>query len=324
MKPPLFIQFYPTLRCNQKCIFCFNQDSVNNKQLEISKEKAFMLIDIACLNKIKEIDILGGEPLLLDWMDEFIKYATKSGLAINISTNGSINRNLKKILEIQTDSINIGFSLLGFKNTHNMLTCSHNFDSIVENLKIALSSNKNTFVKSVLKKENMNEIPELLKFLIEIGVKKYYLLYEDIIGRKIFDCIPFPVYYDYYLMLHKKFNDNIKIDFVSASGFYKYNVASGKRCDAGFSKIAIMPDGSVFPCNLFAGMKEFMLGNIFKDNLPSILEHHSLKYFKKKAYSNPCKKLNCKHFINCTGGCPAHSYFFYGKLDLADLRCNNL
>ena len=53
------------------------------------------------------------------------------------------------------------------------------------------------------------------------------------------------------------------IGFVAASGFYKYGREACGRCDAGIEKIAVMPDGSVFPCNLFAGFKEFRLGNIF-------------------------------------------------------------
>ncbi len=324
MMLPFFIQFYPALRCNQKCIFCFNQDSLKNTRQEISKEKAFKLIEIACINNIKEIDILGGEPLLLDWMNEFIKYASSSGLKINISTNGSITSNLKKILEMKLDSVNLGFSLLGFKETHNNLTCSGNYDLLINNIKLALLSCKTTIVKSVLLKENINEIPDLIDFLIGIGISEYYLLHEDIIGRTNNNCISFPEYYDFYINLCEKFSNKIKIGSVSASGFYKYNASSGKRCDAGFSKIAIMPDGSVFPCNLFAGMKEFVLGNIFSDNFKSILEHPSLNYFKKKAYSNPCKNYDCKHFFTCAGGCPAHSYFFYNKLDIVDPRCNNL
>ncbi len=324
MKLPFFIQFYPTLKCNQRCVFCFNQGSSKNHHHEINKEKALKIVDIACINGIKEIDILGGEPFLLDWMHDFVKYASDSGLSLNISTNGSISINLEKIIKISSNSLKIGFSLLGFKEIHNNLTCSNNYDLIIKNIKLTISSEKNPIVKSVLMKKNMKEISTLLDFLIGIGVREYYLLHEDIIGRGKIDYISFPEYYDFYLKLQEKFNDEIKIGCVSASGFYKYNAASGKRCDAGSSKIAIMPDGSVFPCNLFAGMKDFMLGNIFTEDLRSILEHPSLNYFRKKAYSNPCKNTDCKYFINCTGGCPAHSYFFYNKLDLVDPRCNNL
>ncbi|NWF98024.1 MAG: radical SAM protein [Nitrospirae bacterium] len=324
MKPLFFIQFYPTIRCNQNCNFCFNNYSIKKQYQEIRKNDAFKIIDIACQNGIKEIDILGGEPLLVDWIDEFVKTASESGLLVNISTNGSLHNRLKKLLKIPSDTINIGFSLLGLKQTHNRLTGSNNYELIIENIKFIKSSNINPIVKTVLMKSNKKEIINLLNFLFEIGLKKYFLLHEDIIGRKRYDCISFPEYHDFYLELSEKYTGNIDIGSVSASGFYKYNASSGKRCDAGFSKIAIMPDGSVFPCNLLASFKEFKLGNIFKDSLQSILEHPSLNYFRNKNFANPCEKKDCKHYNNCTGGCPAHSYFFYGKLDIIDPRCNNL
>jgi radical SAM protein with 4Fe4S-binding SPASM domain len=32
---------------------------------------------------------------------------------------------------------------------------------------------------------------------------------------------------------------------------------------------------------------------------------------------------DCRNYSVCTGGCPAHSYFFFGTLDCVDPRCKN-
>lgn len=62
----------------------------------------------------------------------------------------------------------------------------------------------------------------------------------------------------------------LDIGFVAASGFYSHGPQPKGRCDAGVKKIAIMPDGSVFPCNLFAGFEEFRLSNfVLVFNLPA-------------------------------------------------------
>jgi uncharacterized protein len=85
-----------------------------------------------------------------------------------------------------------------------------------------------------------------------------------------------------------------------------------------------MPDGSAFPCNLFAGFNDFYLGNILKDNIENIWENEILRFFRDVDHKNMCKKNECIHCLACRGGCPAHSYFFYGTLDRIDPRCNAL
>jgi radical SAM protein with 4Fe4S-binding SPASM domain len=75
-----------------------------------------------------------------------------------------------------------------------------------------------------------------------------------------------------------------------------------------------MPDGSVFPCNLFAGFEEFRLGNIFLDRIEKIWNNPILKPFRTP-HKNACGRDDCSHSANCGGGCPAHSYFFYGTIN---------
>jgi uncharacterized protein len=107
---------------------------------------------------------------------------------------------------------------------------------------------------------------------------------------------------------------------VAASGFYKYEPQKGIRCSAGITKIALLPDGSAFPCNLFMGFNDFHLGNIYQDGLESIFKNPILDRFKKYD-RNRCANLSCRHYSMCSGGCPAHIFSVYGSLDAADPRC---
>ena len=56
---------------------------------DMSFDNALTLLDILLCYDIGEIDIMGGEPLLLDWMPGFIDIAIKGGRSVNLSTNGS-------------------------------------------------------------------------------------------------------------------------------------------------------------------------------------------------------------------------------------------
>ena len=271
---------------------------------------------------IPEIDILGGEPLLIPWIKDFIVYALDTGLSINISTNGSFPNIVSDLAALDTHDLTIGFSLLGFKKTHNRLTMSDNFSKAMEGIRTVLDSGKDPVVKSALTKDNAHEIHDLVLYLSELGIKKYYLLHEDLIGRKEqTSFFSFPQFWQFYTNLKALTDGLVEIDFVAASGFCTTQTKLHGRCNAGLTKIAVMPDGSAFPCNLFAGFNKFYLGNIFKDPIEDIWGNEILQFFRDIDHGNICKKNECIHYSTCRGGCPAHSYFSHGTLNRVDPRC---
>jgi len=317
-----FIQLYPTLRCNQSCSFCFNQNiSRSASYKDMSEKDAYALIDLLVEEGIREIDILGGEPMLLAWMKDFVEYVTGLDITINISTNGSLPDIVSQYDEIQTPLMNIGFSIHGFSQTHNTLTTSDNFSKALTCIKKTIAAGKNPIVKSTLNQKNKNEIYDLVLYLSDIGLKRYYLLHEDIIGRDQYsDCLSFPEFYEFYSELKQNLKGILDIGFVAASGFYKYGPRKGIRCNAGITKIALLPDGSAFPCNLFLGFDDFRLGNIYQDGMESILKTPILDRFKNHD-GNRCTRVSCRHYSICSGGCPAHIFSVYGSLDAVDPRC---
>jgi radical SAM protein with 4Fe4S-binding SPASM domain len=292
-----------------------------NKDMNL--KDAYLLSDILVEIGISEIDILGGEPMLVPWMKDFVVYATERGISLNISTNGSLPEVVSQFTEVRINSMNFGFSFEGFSETHNALTKSKNFSKAVRGLKMMIAAEKNPIVKSTLMKENVDEIYDLISYFAGLGVKRYYLLHEDIIGRqKNSTSFSFPEFWKFYSKIKTEMAEVLGIGFVAASGFYSHGSQSKGRCDAGVKKIAIMPDGSVFPCNLFAGFEEFRLGNILEDGIEKIWRSPVIDALRKYGGNNRCKRDNCNHYLTCRGGCPAHSYYFYGTLDMVDPRCD--
>jgi radical SAM protein with 4Fe4S-binding SPASM domain len=319
MQFPSFIQFYPTLRCNQRCGFCFNQN-IATPYGDMPEEDAYRLSSMLRENGCPEIDILGGEPMLVPWMSDFVNHVTGSGFLVNISTNGSLPHVVDRLSKNNTGLLNIGFSLHGFSEVHHSLTAADNFSLAVTGIQKMIEKGKNPIVKSTLTRVNANDIRPLVKYLRDLGVKRYYLLYEDSIGRTdLSSCLSYPEFMRFYTDMQNDMKP-FPIGFVTASGFYKYGGKACGRCAAGIEKIAVMPDGSVFPCNLFAGFKEFRLGNIFLDGVEKIWNSPILNQFRTP-HKNACRRDDCRHYANCGGGCPAHSYFFYGAIVAADPRC---
>jgi radical SAM protein with 4Fe4S-binding SPASM domain len=254
-------------------------------------------------------------------MKDFVEYVTGLDITLNISTNGSLPDIVSQYNEIQTPLMNIGFSIHGFSQTHNTLTMSDNFSKALTCIKKTIAAGRNPIVKSTLNQKNKKEIYGLILHLRDIGVKRYYLLHEDIIGRGRYpESLSFPEFYEFYSELKQKLEGLMNIGFVAASGFYKYGQRAGIRCNAGITKIALLPDGSAFPCNLFLGFDDFRLGNIYQDGMESILKNPILDRFKNHD-GNRCTRVSCRYYSICSGGCPAHIFSVYGSLDAADPRC---
>lgn len=284
-------------------------------------QKAFYLSGLFSANGISEIDLLGGEPLLIPWLIRFIEPIIGNGIRVNISTNGSSTEFIEQFRNFETDLLNIGFSVHGLSKTHNALTGSDNFTRTIYGIKLLIEAGKIPHVKSILTPENINEIFSLVDYLIEIGVRRYYIMFEDTIGMdNNSHCIPFPHFWDFYHNLKKFTRGRLEIGAVVASGFLSELSNSNMRCKAGNDKLAILPDGSVFPCNLFAGFQEFCLGNIFIDKYDKILENPIINYFRNHE-KNGCINTNCKYFISCRGGCPAHIYYYSRSFEGGDIRC---
>jgi radical SAM protein with 4Fe4S-binding SPASM domain len=332
--PPAFVQLYPTTRCNQRCHFCFNSDSLATPRLrrsagrpgtasDLSYSDALRLLDILESHGIREIDVMGGEPLILPWMPDFVDISVGKKLTVNLSTNGSNIRAISRFKNREPGECRIGISLEGSTaKRHNVITNSSHFDAAVGSIRHLVSRGLHPIAKTVLTKRNAADIQEIVALLRGIGVRRYYIIHMDLLStdrilRK--DLLGFQEFVSFYRKL-KEANPDMDIFKVHASCFSKHHLPDGVRCAGGVRKLSILPDGSVFPCNLFHGFEEFNLGNIFKDDFSAIWNNPILKRFREYL-GNKCDIDDCPHRTSCTGGCPAHGYYHYGETERTDIRC---
>ena len=318
---PVYVQLYPTTRCNQRCSFCFNAEG--SRTADLTFNKALALLDILAENRINDIDIMGGEPFLLPWMPDFIEAGLFKGFSINISTNGSMPGLLQRLRGTSQERFNIGVSLEGSTaEKHGRLTGADNFASAFESIKDLVALGLDPIVKTVLNRDTACDIQNIVDIIRGIGINRYYLIHMDILQKwdgasdKIFDYSGFLEYYEKI----KQSNPDIGVHRVNASCFDKNSLPPGVRCAGGVKKLSIMPDGTVFPCNLFNDVKEFEAGNIFRDRFSDIWEHPGLGFFRGHK-KNSCTISHCKNRTSCTGGCPAHGYYHYRNTEMSDIRC---
>ncbi len=284
---------------------------------------ALEVLDILADHGIKEIDIMGGEPSLLEWMPDFTQRASLKGMAVNISTNGSRPELMRRLSESDPAKVTIGVSLEGSSAAnHNRLTRSSHFGLALLAIRNLVSLGLDPVVKTVLNSSTREDIQDIVDLVRDLGVRRYYLIHMDVMAKAPSLMREALGYVDF-LKFHDKVrrdNPGLRIFRVNASCFEKNNLPPAARCAGGVLKLSIMPDGSVYPCNLFQSCNEFGLGNIFDDDFSSVWGSPKLSYFRSQA-ENACGASDCENRATCTGGCPAHGYFHYRNADARDIRC---
>src|SRR6056297_2686144 len=107
---PAYLQFYPTVRCNFDCEFCFNRQLTGCD--DVSIENFQKMVSICRENGIRHIDMLGGEPTLHPGLFEMLDILVNAGLMTTISTNGSRVKTLSRISErYPRKSVRLGISM---------------------------------------------------------------------------------------------------------------------------------------------------------------------------------------------------------------------
>lgn len=274
--------------------------------LEVSINDFKRFLSVIAGIGIKEIDMLGGEPTLHPSFPYIIELIYKNKFKTTISSNGSNINMLEELSRKHNgDQIKIGISI--------------NSDSIHGELYEYIIKHK-PIIKSVCLKERT--IPEAVRDFLGFSGIGYYLLFMDTLYENDLEkSLPFYEFYKKIDQLKEIYNN---VDGVFCSGFVpdieNYPVLEYVRCPAGTTKLAVLPDGSIYPCYLFFRNEGLRLGNIFVDDFDRIWKNPILDFFRRFE-KNTCINSGCELFSLCHGGCPAVSLSIYGDINAPDPRC---
>lgn len=329
--------------CNLRCAYCFadREGYIHDRKL-MDKEIAERSIDFLIKNSagLKELHIsfFGGEPLMnLPTLLHTVEYA--EGLAaihgksirFHVTTNGTL---------LTTDIIRFfrekDFSLIlsidGPKEVHDTMRCYANgrgsYDVVAEKLRLLLSeaySLRNLTIRSTFTRNNL-DIENLMMHLVEIGcrdisVEPAFIGIEDL---DISEQDLGELLHHYDILADKYINEMVNGRFFSFFHIRQMMDQSHRRiprlaqCGASSGYLAISPEGKIYPCHMFVGMKEFEMGDVYKgitnNEVNYIFSHADVRYKKK------CR--DCWARYVCGGGCHYHA-IIYNKdiLNPYDIEC---
>ena len=176
--------FHILTRCNLQCRHCYiNADQHGQLTLPISTIQAW-LEAFSENSHTKNLIFLGGEPTLHPELPAAIRLARKMGFgSITVDTNGYLFHDiLEKVNPGEVDTFS--FSLDGAtRETNDRIRGKGSFETCVAGIGQAVSKGFNTSLIYTVSGANIDELPEMVPLLRDLGVGRFFIQIIGLRGR---------------------------------------------------------------------------------------------------------------------------------------------
>lgn len=277
---PYEIELHPTKGCNLKCKHCA-YDSGTKLPNELELGSWYELLDELERLRVLRLIISGGEPLVYTRAKELFNFLRSKRIRVDLLTNGTlIDQELAQILS--SSNICTTISLDGAKEpTHNQLRGSNCFYKVLNGLNLLAKTRGNFGISTVVNKQNIGEMEDIVKIGIELGARSVGFILIDPIGRAKYAK-------DYLLtnkdivivssqvkVLQERYNEKLQVEYLDPSIPNYKDLDISKEydliyCTAGTTRMAIRSDGAVFPCVYAFHDDKFLIGNIISETAKEI------------------------------------------------------
>ncbi len=311
-----------TSRCNAKCEHCGSSCGEKIPKDEIEYEYLEKTLkEIADKYDPKDIllNVTGGEPFLRKDLFKLMDYAVSLGYSWGVTSNGILidEKLVKKMEESKMSTISI--SIDGTKETHESFRkVPGAFDKIIKGIKLMqkIPSIEVIQITTVANKKNIDELEDVYKLVLELGIKDWRVVNCDPIGRAkdnsdiLLNAEETKRLYKF--IKDKKQEGKIKISY-GCSHYLGTTLEKEIRpyyfiCMTGLTTASILSNGDIFVCPNVPRRSELIQGNIRKDSFVDVWENKYEEYrHKRKTTNSKCKK--CSEYKYC-GGDSFHTWNF--------------
>lgn len=312
-----------TDECQLSCRHCFNGNRRKDVSLSISDwEKIIDRLDECGIFRIR---ISGGEPFSRNDIINILKYIDTKPIRYSIYTNGLIVDQYINELKKLKNLVFIRVSIDGTPEINDAIRGKGTYNTAVRNILLLEKNNIPCQINFTIMNINYKVLGALSDQLKKQGViSQIHVGFAKIGGRaaenkeicftdesifeqqacEIRDCI--------------NSHDNIA-EYVLLRPLYNKIYGNAIGCPGGRISAVIRANGIVSPCGFLAD-DEFNCGNIVETSMRDIWNHKNMDRVRNIGIRPECKK--CKYlFKNCTGGCLANPYNYFGDLCERDINC---
>jgi len=170
-----------TNRCNLDCDMCTQKGVRYGKPKNMPIE---VFRNIIKIHSPDHVSFVGGEPFLTNNIFAMMQYLDKMGITYEVTTNGTllddsaVNR-LKDCIGLRK----VIFSLDGMREIHDNIRGRGVFDSCVSSLR-QVKRFSEVEVSTVIRADNLEDIPLLSRYLAIMGIRKHRLVYGMDISKE--------------------------------------------------------------------------------------------------------------------------------------------
>ena len=163
-----------TVGCNFRCPFCYNLNMVYGNTDTVPVDHVLSFLDKR-KGKLEALSITGGEPLLHEDLDLFIREVKDRGFLVKLDTNGTFPLRLKQLLDEKlVDYVSMDVKA-PFKKYDQLAGVKVDTSNIKKSIEMIMKQAadyefKTTVIPGLLKKEDIKTIAAMIN-----GAKRYYL-----------------------------------------------------------------------------------------------------------------------------------------------------
>lgn len=294
-----------TYRCQNRCAHCYNEPR-ELKELSLVEWK--QVITRTWQLGIPQVVFTGGEPTLVQGLDELVAKSEELGQVTGLVTNGRMLGRpgyLRDLIAKGLDHVQVTV-LSHIPEVHDRLVADQGaWWETIEGLKVALAEDIYVSTNTTIMRSNSQEMEGTMRFLVSLGVKN--IAFNTIIrSGKGKDAEG--IGYDELKELMGRLKaiaaeSGVRLMWYTPTPYCELNPVNLelgiKQCSACSINMAVEPDGSVLPCQSYYRP----LGNILHDRWESIWDHELCKSIRQRDYLTG-KCLDCELKDACGGGCP--------------------
>jgi len=339
--PPYFFIMNMTNDCNLRCRYCYADAGSSRAKMTLDTAMNVIEQGLSLPNRRLHILFHGGEPLLnLDCIIEICNRVqalqTDKRITFAIQTNGTL-LNDDTVTFLKEAQIRVGLSFDGCSEAHNRLRVDKLGKSVWKRIIKVISLLKKHDVQfgaiSLLTKANAFEVDKIIDFFADTGIREFSFNHFVPAGRAATYLHEISLTTDELFavgktILNKLVEHNSKVDkderiFERGMRFLARNIITRKRsymcmrspCGAGTSLLSFSPNGGIYPCDDFSGERRFLLGNIYEDELATLVKNSPIiALFEKCTVDSTSRCRDCIWRWICCGDCAARRYYTFGTI----------
>lgn len=289
-------------------------------------------------------------------MTDLLEYIQTKPINFIISTNGTLitEEVAKRLGKLNPNRFYLNVSLEDYdEEQHDLVVRKRGaFKAVLKNFTYLKEYKVNFGVNTVVNKRNINRIEPLYKRLRDLGIPQFTVSFFHSEYADLPDSsneISIIDFYRVWEKIKRLNNDSDRKLLLSKEGPFLWlcpskiaflsnkpvsiDISGAKappsdpfglafcECQLGRSRLDILPDGSVFPCILLTGRKEFMIGRYPQNTIYKLWHNERMQrvYNHIPVKEQPCR--SCKFSEACKGGCFSYMLNRHEKTASPDIRC---